>query len=570
MDHYSKPTSNVTYQSDQKTIFATGGIWDENFVNDRNACVGIELGATGIKLAALRNVNTGIELVNWGIYELPDNTYSSNIQSNTAALETLLDKLKIKRLRAALALNNGVFLQYVAMPVLSDANFIARVPSYVGPGYLGNGEKDIYYAKPYSITRDSGGAVLKEGLAIIVDEKYFSHTLESAKKHAINVIRVEPSSLAFVDLFSVPMNYLEPFCVIDLGASSVRITVVQNKKIIFHRTTYSIDKYLTRELSEIYQIRDDQAERIKKKMHFSEADAEDSGAVNRRLFEMTVPIFNILVDELNSTFRFFKKESGKNVNKLILTGGGANISGLDKFLHQSIGVDVEIGNIMTKIKLHESVDRAQFGQQANRLASAIGAARNELLNEGKCNINLIGGHMSKEKQEQKTWKVAAILLIFLLTGFFVGQNLRARGKVYSENILAGNRILNELQKKIDAQLDATARVAEHIPSSLRVSQILQQVGVETPSTLWLESMQLEREKVGSRSSLVKISTAPNSQKSDKEILYFDGRAVDREAIKNFLHQVEGTSQWETVTLTHIEWVGSNQNGIWEFTIRLIR
>ncbi|MFZ5516327.1 MAG: hypothetical protein ACOY90_06790 [Candidatus Zhuqueibacterota bacterium] len=242
MHQYSKSSSDVKYHSASKTIFATGGIWDDSFVNDRNACVGIELGATGIKLAALWKLNTCIELVNWGIYELPDNTYSSNIQSNMAALETLLDKLKVKRLRAALALNNGVFLQYVAMPVLSDAKFISRVPVYVSPGYLGNGEKDIYYAKPYSITRDSAGTVLKEGLAIIVDERYFAHTVESAKKHAINVIRVEPSCLAFVDLFAVPLNYLEPFCVIDLGASSVRITIVQNKKIIFHRTAYSIDR----------------------------------------------------------------------------------------------------------------------------------------------------------------------------------------------------------------------------------------------------------------------------------------------------------------------------------------
>lgn len=213
--------------------------------------------------------------------------------------------------------------------------------------------------------------------------------------------------------------------------------------------------------------------------------------------------------------------------------------------------------------------------QANRLASAIGAARNELLNEGKCNINLIGGNMSKEKQEQKTWKAAAILLIILLTGFFIGQNLRARNKVYSENIIAGSRILNELQNKIDTRLDAKAQVAADVPGvnrpqALRMSQILQQVGKEAPSSLWLESIQLETEKVGSRSNLVKISTSPDRQKSEKEILYFDGRAVDREAIKNFLHQVEGTNQWEKVTLSHIEWIGSNQNGIWEFTIQLIR
>ncbi|MFZ5516328.1 MAG: PilN domain-containing protein [Candidatus Zhuqueibacterota bacterium] len=183
--------------------------------------------------------------------------------------------------------------------------------------------------------------------------------------------------------------------------------------------------------------------------------------------------------------------------------------------------------------------------------------------------------MSKEKQEQKTWKAAAILLIILLTGFFIGQNLRARNKVYSENIIAGSRILNELQNKIDTRLDAKAQVAADVPGvnrpqALRMSQILQQVGKEAPSSLWLESIQLETEKVGSRSNLVKISTSPDRQKSEKEILYFDGRAVDREAIKNFLHQVEGTNQWEKVTLSHIEWIGSNQNGIWEFTIQLIR
>lgn len=566
MQDYSKFNLTMEDQIETRSVIKTGGSTDGLLLDCDKICIGLELGSTGIKIVVLRRVGAIIELLKWGIYEFPFQQYRLNARDCKGALDSLMTELKIKQVQTSLSLNNGIFIQYITLPIFSDNEFIANAPDFISPNYLGNGDKDIFHVKPYGITRDRSGAILKDGIAVIMDESYFAETIGCIKSQSIDLRRVESSSMALANLFDEPTGFSFPHCLIDLGSSSVRMTIIQRGKIIYHRILYSIDKYLTKELSEFYQIQESMAERVKKKMVFPGASPEEHCNVKERIFERTEHIFKILVDEIETTFRHFKDETGNNVTKIVLTGGGALISGIDKFLTSQLNIDAEIGNVGKKIKLHESVDEKKFRLYSNRLAPAIGAARNGLLRNEKRTINLIGDDMSREKK--KKIRVAAVLLVLLLTGFFVRNDVMMRNREYKNNIVMMDQILGEMENRINSITNS--KLNQNGNDQILLSQIFRKIGNEVPASLWLEHVTVEKEQSQATDALVKVTHTPPEQ-SPRFINYiFKGRSADKNAIKEFLYELEKISEWKSVTLTKIDWVGSGEDGVWEFTMRLVK
>lgn len=575
MQDYSNLLLSSIEKNEIRKIIKTGGVADEATVLIQEICVGMELGDTGIKIVVLKKSHLGIELLKWGIYEYPFQLNHSSLGQSAGALDTLISKMNIRGAKTALSMNNGMHLQYIEMPVISDKGFVARVRDYLGPNYVGNEHGDIYFSRLYGIIRDHSGAIVKHGVTVIADESYFNETIQLMKNQSVDLRRVESSCMALIDLFDIPMTFAEPYCLIDLGSSSVRISIVQNRKILFHRTVYSIDKYLTKELSEIYQIRHELAERIKKKMRFSGGDTDEQKIVEERIFEMTEPILCILVDEIKSTFRMFKHESGKIVNKLVLTGGGALISGLDKFLQLKLNVDVEIGKIRHKINLHESVDEKEFRLYASRLTSAIGAARNELINNDEHSINLFGDRMKSNRNLTNSVKVWVILFVILFTGLFIRNDLNMRSMEYKKNIQTCENLLGDLERRINELSDAqillkTASDETRDMGRIKTSQILRKLGNNLPASLWLERMKIENEPNQTIDELVKVNVRTREKIASRKVFQFEGRSINKTAIRDFLHQIEQMSQWNKVTLKKIDWVGSSDDGIWEFTIQVIQ
>ncbi len=575
MQDYSNLLLSSIEKNEVRKIIKTGGVVDDFRVLIQEICAGMELGDTGIKIVVLKKSHLGIELLKWGIYEYPFQLNHSSLGQSAGALDTLISKLNIRGAKTALSMNNGVHLQYIAMPIISDEGFVARVREYLGPNYVGNEHSDIYFSRPYGIIRDRAGAIVKHGIAAIADESYFNETIQLMKNQSVDLRRMESSCMALMDLFDIPTAFTEPYCLIDLGSLSVRISIVQNRRIIFHRTVYSIDKYLTKELSEIYQIRQELAERIKKKMLFSGGDSDEQKLVEERIFEMTEPILCILVDEIKSTFRIYKHESGKNVNKIVLTGGGALISGIDKFLQLKLNIDVEIGKIRHKINLHESVDEKEFRLYASRLTSAIGAARNELINNDEHSINLFGDRMKSNRNVQNRVKVWVILFVILFTGLFIRNDLNMRSIEYQKNIQTCEKILRDLEKRINHLSDAQTQLktASHETRDLdrmKTSQILRKLGNNLPPSLWLERMKIENEPNQSVDALVKVNVRSREKSAFRRVFQFEGRSINKAAIRDFLNQIEQMSQWNKVTLKKIDWVGSSDDGIWEFTIHVVQ
>ena len=124
-----------------------------------------------------------------------------------------------------------------------------------------------------------------------------------------------------------------------MGASSTRLSVFAGNSLRFTSSiTFSCRK-LTEALAEKLKINFQQAEKIKTK-----EGLEGQETLKPILAELTSEIEKHIEYYQNYSSHEHLPSSGKEIEKIILSGGGANLKGLSDFLAMKLKLPVELGN----------------------------------------------------------------------------------------------------------------------------------------------------------------------------------------------------------------------------------
>jgi type IV pilus assembly protein PilM len=92
-------------------------------------------------------------------------------------------------------------------------------------------------------------------------------------------------------------------------------------------------------------INQDLAEEMKKKYGILPTEV----AEGKEIREILIPLINSLLSDIEQTFLRFKNTEGKEVEKIILAGGGANLPGLLQYFQNYFKKEAEIANPFKKI-----------------------------------------------------------------------------------------------------------------------------------------------------------------------------------------------------------------------------
>lgn len=114
------------------------------------------------------------------------------------------------------------------------------------------------------------------------------------------------------------------------------------------------------------------------------------------------PLLKKLSQDLSKACAEFKEENGREVSCLYLTGGGANLKGLDLFLAQQLKIKVAPLPVPKSLVL--KVDRQEFSLAANQLCGVLG------LSLAAAGINLLPFKIKPPKSKL----VALIEILFLV------------------------------------------------------------------------------------------------------------------------------------------------------------
>ena len=302
---------------------------------------GLDIGATSIKALSLKKSGTSFAIESLGIGPAPAKGILSesaeDLKNFADTVKTVITSANIKQKEVNLALpENQVFTKIIEMPSLSEKELAAalkyEMEQYV-PLPLDQVKTDwqVLNASPKGkITR-----ILLVAAPTVLIKKY------EAVMDQIGLIPVtiETEMLSVHRSLFPLINTPSPNMIVHMGATTTNIAIVKNGEIVM---VFTVDKggiAITRAVSLDLGIDLAQADAYKKAYGLNKEAFE--GKIGKSLF----PILESILGDIRKTFLLFKdKNHDEQVTQIILSGGSAQLPGIDIYFTNQLNIQVVLGN----------------------------------------------------------------------------------------------------------------------------------------------------------------------------------------------------------------------------------
>ena len=361
--------------------------------NDREGVdmFAIDFGARSIKVAKLNKVSDGYELDSYGITLSPEGAIANGEIFNPIVvadvLIELLNDTGIRDRKAIIAITGQkVIIREIILPIMEDKELMAGVmweaPKYV-PYDL---DESIIDAEKVDEFVEKDGNKMMRVLLTAAPKSIIQPYMEVLKKVRIIPKIVDVVSSANVRVFK---NHLTDKkeeeqegtiidIIISIGASSTILTLVEKGNLKFTRNILVGGNDITKAIAKSLNISFDEAEKLKRETKIVLGPEEKEEKKNESE-KIIVKILNQITKEVRKSLSYYKTQSQKvKYNKMILSGGCANIDNIKDLLSEQFEIPVIIGNPLEEIKIDErAFDVERIKKLKDTLATVFGLAMRE-------------------------------------------------------------------------------------------------------------------------------------------------------------------------------------------------
>jgi len=338
--------------------------------SDDNDFVGIEVASTAIKLVQLRKSNGAFNLVAFGSAQLPPNLAPSDskldMQKVAGILSQLVKSSRVSTKNVATALPGAaVFSTVIKMPPMNPTE-LAQAVKYQAEQNIPLKIEDVRI--DWQVIRENPETKESAVMVVSAPNQKVNQVMELFGMADMEVVYLETSPIAVARAISNPADPL--VMIVDLGASSTGLSVVENGIVSHVRSLPAGGAALTRAIAQNLGLDNAQAEQFKRKFGLSQDKLE--GQVSKAMY----PIISNITLEIQRSIKFYSEQYGGNVQKIVLTGGGARMPEMISYLKSLLGIEVVYGNAWTKVKYQPAVE-GQLSQLAFEFAEVVGLAMRE-------------------------------------------------------------------------------------------------------------------------------------------------------------------------------------------------
>jgi type IV pilus assembly protein PilM len=187
--------------------------------------------------------------------------------------------------------------------------------------------------------------------------------LKVLKMANLKPVALEIESVAILRaIFSKREDFLTPRAILDLGATRSSLIIVDQETIQLTISLPFSGQDLTKEISSKLKISFEKAEEMK--INYSEKDK------NSELEKIILSFFEKLSNSLKTHIDFYQEGTKRKIEELILSGGGANLFKIDRFLEEKNKIKTKIANPLIKINIKPLISE----KEAVIYTTAIGLA----------------------------------------------------------------------------------------------------------------------------------------------------------------------------------------------------
>ncbi len=177
----------------------------------------------------------------------------------------------------------------------------------------------------------------------------------------------------FSTMRSVLDETLRPVLVIDMGAASTKVYIVERGVVRTSHTVNRGSQDITTTIAQSLGVTPEKAEVMKREAGLLGQDPN--------LTEVTTLALDYIFSEVNSTMLSFEKKYNKTISKIFLVGGGAVLKGLLDHAKNNLKTEVELGLPFNKVAAPAFLDNI-LHETGPEFAVAIGLALRKLAEQG--------------------------------------------------------------------------------------------------------------------------------------------------------------------------------------------
>jgi type IV pilus assembly protein PilM len=341
-----------------------------------NSIIGLDIGSSSVKAVELTAKAKGIELQHVGIAQLPPEAIVQGAFLNSSAIvdaiREAVDGAGTRTKNVATAVSgHSLIVKKISLPAMTREELEESI----------RWEAEQYI--PFDINEvNLDFQILNSGET----EGQMAVLLVAAKKDLIddyvNVITeagLHPAVLD-VEAFAVEnafeANYaVEPDQVValaDIGAQVVNINIIMNGIPAFTRDISTGGSVYTEEIQKALSVGWEEAERIK----IGGSSAEQSQeVVPQEVEDAMQSVTETVTGEISRSLDFFAATAAESrISKIVLTGGGSRVSGLDAAFQSKTNIPVEHLNPLAKVIPSSRFDEEFLEEVSPSLGVSVGLA----------------------------------------------------------------------------------------------------------------------------------------------------------------------------------------------------
>lgn len=337
--------------------------------------VGVDLGATSIKVCQLKDTRKGFSLMRLGFTPLEPQTivdrHIMNAQAVVDALVQTFAQNKIKQRDIAFSVSGqSVISRKITVPIMTTAELDEQI-QWEAENHIPFDIKDVNV--DYEVLRHRPEAGQMDLLLVAAKRDEINDYVQIARQAKLKPVVVDIDAFTIQNLFEYNRG-LPPdqtFAIINVGATQASINIISRGVSAFTRDIANGGNAITEQIVKQVGVPFEQAEQMK-----CSAAAGGSGTLPAKLFQVVESVCDTIAGEIQRSLDFFLATSGEDqITQVYLTGGTSNLPQLSEAIGRRSRVPVEPMQPTERIPVDgKEVNSEVLSQRGAQLAVALGLA----------------------------------------------------------------------------------------------------------------------------------------------------------------------------------------------------
>jgi type IV pilus assembly protein PilM len=348
--------------------------------------IGLDIGSHSIKLVGLKMTSKGPFLTCMGMKEIPPNSDKEDVNTVAETLKSLLGEVGLKTKKVSLTVSgSGIHFKRISIPLLPKAELKEAVRWEIKdhlPFPVETAQIDFHILNEY--VEDN---VKKLDLITVACPKHLvDRTLSIAERAGLQPIHLDVAPFALWNTLSAwdRIKKEETVALIDMGAEKTGIYIFKDGLLQFSREVTPAGADITKAIVEgigsagepgrLYE----QAENIKREIgitseSYQEGITDKSTSLSKISF-LVRPVLERLAAEIGRSLDYYRSQfNEERIDRILLTGGGANLKNIVSYLANELRLPVEHFNPLKKILFDsKKIDAQLLDQVGSAFTIAVG------------------------------------------------------------------------------------------------------------------------------------------------------------------------------------------------------